>query len=99
MDANKDSAGVVLEQWYCDLELRHLKFSMCLCCILYQCGLVIFVYGNFILVSVIQMCTMYTLVGFVLIIAFYKNKIVFSLHGGSSDFNSHIRFSIKLCAD
>lgn len=45
-----------------------------LVCILYQCGLVVFVYGNFILVSVIQMCTMYTLVGFVLIIAFYKNK-------------------------
>lgn len=34
--------------------------------ILYQCGLVIFVYENFILVSVIQMCTVYTLVGFVL---------------------------------
>lgn len=66
-----------------------------LMCILYQCGLVILVYGNFILVSVIQMCTMYTLVGFVLIIAFYKNKTVFSLHGSSSDFDSHIRFSIK----
>lgn len=35
------------------------------------------------------MCTMYTLVEFVLIIAFYKNKIVFSLHGCSFDFNYH----------
>lgn len=76
-----------------------VKFSMCLCCILYQCGLVIPVYGDFILVSVIQMCTMYTLVGFVLIIAFYKNKIVFSLHGSSFDFNSHIKFSIKKHTD
>lgn len=65
-----------------------------LVCILYQCGLVIFVYGNFILVSVIQMCTMYTLVGFVLIIAFYKNK-VFSLNVSGFDSNSHLQFLVR----
>lgn len=63
--------GTVIWNWgICEVEYV-------LMCILYQCGLVIFVYGNFILVSVIQMCTMYTLVGFVLINAFYKNKWCF----------------------
>lgn len=63
--------GTVIWNWgICEVEYV-------LMCILYQCGLVISVYGNFILVSVIQMCTMYTLVGFVLINAFYKNKWCF----------------------